>query len=167
MAREFNIAKSSGCCLSCQKHLEPGDKYTATLRQSDEEFFREDFCLDCWGQQKDKVGPEVFGIWLSEVPQPKQKKKLLVDNDVLLNFFRRLEGTDDPQRIRFRYVLTLILMRKRILSYQGSGKQEQTEVWQMRHRGTEDTYEVVDPRLTEDEIADVSEQLNQILEQDL
>jgi hypothetical protein len=167
MAREFNIARSSGCCLLCDKELQPGENYTATLREADEDFFREDFCLNCWQGQKDQVGSDVFGIWLSEVPQPRQKKKLLVDNEVLLNFFRRLEDTQDPQRIRFRYVLTLILMRKKILSYEGCKTSEGVETWQMRHRGTSDTYQVIDPKLTEDEISSLSEQLNDILEQDL
>jgi hypothetical protein len=167
MAREFNIAKSSGCCTSCEKQLEPGDTYTATLRETDDEFFREDYCPACWEQTREQISEDVFGVWQGQIPQPRQKKKLLVDDEVLLNFFQRLEGAQQTERIQFRYVLTLILMRKRLISYEGSRRDNGTEIWLIRRRGSGETYEVTDPKLSEDEISTVSEQLNQVLEQDL
>ena len=37
-----------------------------------------------------------------------------------MDVFARMEGKSEPQEVRFRFVLALILMRKRLLKYEGS-----------------------------------------------
>ena len=61
---------------------------------------------------------EMFSFWKTTMPQPQQKKKLLVDDSVLVDVFQRMEGKTEPQEVRFRFVLALILMRKRLLIYE-------------------------------------------------
>ena len=168
MAKEFNITRTAGTCIRCEKKLQPEERYTATLREQDEQFAREDYCLECWQQAGQTLGDDIVGIWQTQIPRPQEKKKLFVDNEVLMNFFRRLEGAEEPDRIAFRFVLTLILMRKRLLSYEGSRKDEQMgEIWSMKIRGTNETSDVVNPNLGEDQIAEVSSHLSEVLEGDL
>ena len=62
---------------------------------------------------------EMFSFWRTSVPAGTAKKKLLVDDSVLLDLFARLEDKTDKQDVQFRFVLALILMRKRILRYEG------------------------------------------------
>jgi len=100
------------------------------------------------------------------VPRKEEKKKLLVDDAVLVEFFERLEGQQEPERLQFRFVLALILMRKRKLAYEGSEKQDEQDVWVMRMRGTKNIHHVIDPHLDEDKIAAVSESLSTIMEGD-
>ncbi|MFP4355823.1 MAG: hypothetical protein ACLFUJ_11930 [Phycisphaerae bacterium] len=167
MAKEFNITRTSGICSGCQKQLEPGDKFAATLHEEGEQFLRKDFCLSCWDQQKDQLDTATIGSWQSQVPQPKEKKKLFVDNEVLLSFFKRLDGTDQPEKQNFRFVLGLILMQKRLLSYEKSRKDPTGETWLMRVRGTDETYDLLNPQMGEDQIQQVSEHLSDILEADV
>ena len=78
-----------------------------------------------------------MAIWHTCVPKKEEKKKLLIDDNMLIAFFEQLEDQEDLRRLDFRYVLTLILMRKKILSYEGMEKREDgTEIWKMRRRGT-------------------------------
>jgi hypothetical protein len=73
------------------------------------ELTRRDFCREAW------TGPPetAFGWWKSTVPEPATKKIRLAPNDVLLELFDRL--ADCPGSEDMRYVLTLLLVRRRVL----------------------------------------------------
>ena len=171
MAKEYNISRATGVCLACEKQFEPGDEFTATVRESDEQLAREDYCPACWESRSDEQrnSPELLGVWRTRAPKPKEKKKVFVDNEVLVAFFERLDGTDDESRIAFRFVLTLVLMQKNRLAYEGSGKDDQgRDIWRMRVRGEAGKrYDVIDPNLDQDRISEVSEQLGAVLEGEL
>jgi hypothetical protein len=169
MAKDYEIAKTSGQCSKCEKQLDPGDEFMATVCEREEEFARVDFCLDCWPAEEDgQADQTVFGVWRTRVPQPQEKKKLFVDNELLINFFERLDGTEEQVKINFRFVLALILMRKKLLVYDGAKKADDgTELWQMHFKGGESKAEVVDPKMDEDQIAEVSSHLGEILEGEL
>lgn len=113
------------------------------------------------------AGPPL-AAWRTRVPQPKEKKKLFIDDELLLNFFQRLEGVEDPAKRDFRFVLALILMRKKLVNYDSSKPlPDGGEEWIVRCRGSETTYAVYNPELTEDRIVEVSEKLSDILEGEL
>lgn len=168
MAKEYNVSKSATACFKCSGALKAGDELIATLREVGDDFQRQDFCLAC-GQGQDAVDPNgLIGLWHSKVPQPNEKKKLFIDNDLLLNFFHRLEDAQEPAKINFRYVLALVLMRKKILIYDGSQKQADGQcVWNMRMRGSDRKLQVTDPGMDESKIAEVSQHLGEILEGEL
>lgn len=141
-------------------------------------FVRIDFCEKCWQEGKRPQGEagvgEVFSHWKTVVPVPEQKKKLLVDDSVLMDVFGRMEGKNEPQEVRFRFVLALILMRKRLLKYEGMEGTEKPEdggqkpeVWRMIPRGTETVVHVVNPHLTAEQITEVSQQLSAILAEEV
>ena len=168
MTRDYNIPKTGALCLSCQSHLAGGDELVAALRQRDGEFIREDYCLACWDKQDRSEDASVVGTWHTHVPRPDEKKKLLVDDEVLISFFRRLGDTEDPARINFRFVLALVLMRKKLLVYDRSDTdQAGTDVWTMHFRKSEEKHKVIDPKMDEEKIAEVSRSLSEIMEADI
>ena len=169
MAKEFNIAKPEGKCFACGEDLPPGTPIVALVKAADEELVREDYHVACWTEPLDAAAStnvNVLGVWRTSIPQKEEKKKLLIDDALLVNFFERLEGQQDPSRVAFRYVLALILMRKKLLTYEGMTRRDGVEVWNMRQRGTDRTHQVVDPKLDEDRIAEVSTHLGDIMEGD-
>ena len=180
MAKEYNITKTTGRCRACGKEMAPGDAFVATVREapapvegeddSDDQFAREDYCLTCWDAAAEAVEgqSDVFGIWRSRVPRPKEKRKTFVDDEVLIGFLERLEGAEEEAKVQFRFVLALILMRKKRLIYERSAPGgDGRDVWTMRLRGTDSTCEVIDPQLNDEKIADLSHQLGVILEGEL
>ncbi len=131
-------------------------------------FVRVDFCEKCWGDGARPGEPLVmFSFWKTTVPMPEQKKKLLVDDSVLVDVFARMEGKNEPSEIRFRFVLALILMRKRLLKYEGMEEGAGAEVWRMVPRGGEQAVQVVNPHLTAEQISEVSQQLSAILAEEV
>jgi len=168
MAKEYNIAKAAGRCTACGKQLEPGESFTATLRETPDELVREDYCLSCWETHSRQSSPDVFGVWRSQMPQPNRKKRLFVDDELLINLFERLEGADAASKINLRFVLALVLMRKKLLIYDGTESTTQDrDVWKVHVRGDRTTYRLIDPHMDEEKIAEVSAQLDQILEAEL
>lgn len=146
------------------------------------DYERLDYCEECWQAGKRPAAPqEMFSFWKTSVPAPTQKKKLFVDDSVLMDLFTRLEEKEAPQDIRFRFVLALILMRKRLLKYEGSenlplpagpegtGEGGGTqEVWTMTPRGENATAaRVINPQLTPEQISEVSQQLTQVLAEEI
>lgn len=127
---------------------------------------RLDISMASW--QKGQRPNGLFGHWKTVVAEPGQAKRLFVDDQVLMNLFDRLSQTDQPQRLAFRFVLALILMRKRLLKYEGSEKQQTEqdlqEWWLMTPKGHTDPIPVLNPQLDEEQVQQVTEQLGEILE---
>ena len=160
---EWEIKKTLGECCGTGRKFEVGEGYFAALIETDEGFERRDFSLEFWQQEK----PEVYCYWKTKIADSEQKKKLFIDDDMLMTFFERLAEETDREKINFRFVLTLVLMRKRILKYDSSGLKDGREIWKLRVTGEKRMVEVADPHLAEDEIEQLSSQIGRILQIDM
>ena len=104
-------------------------------------------------------------MWRYRVPAPAEAGRRLVGNEVLIDFFNKLDGHDAPAKVNFRFVLALMLMRKKVLIYEGSAPDEAgRDVWKMLFRHDRTPVEVIHPELDEDKIAEVTAQLGSIFE---
>jgi hypothetical protein len=161
---EWEIQKTVGQCSGTGKRFEVGEEYYSALVLSENGFERLNFSQEYWQENK----PQVYCFWKTKMLSPDQKKKkLFIDDDMLMAFFDRLEQETEDERINFRFVLTLILMRKRKLKYESSKKDGTSEVWTMKVTGQDRQVEVINPELAEDQIAELSEQMGEILQVDL
>ena len=159
---DWEIKKTLGQCCGTGKKFEAGQEYFAALIVTDEGFERRDFSVEFWEQEQAKV----YCFWKTKMTVGEQKKRLFVDDDMLMAFFERLEHETEQEKINFRFVLTLILMRKRKLKYDSSETKDGRETWTLKVARQDRTVEVVNPSLTEDQIAELSSQMGQILQVD-
>ena len=160
---EWDINKPLGQCFGTNRTIDPGEEYVGALVRTEEGLQRRDFCADYWESEK----PEVFCYWKTKLPHPDQKKQLFVDDQMLMAFFERLEKETDQEKINFRFVLALILMRKRILKYDDTRIEDGREIWLLRIVGDKQIAEVVNPHLDEEQIEQLSSQIGEILQTDL
>ena len=161
---DWEINKPLGKCFGTQHVIEPEEEYYATLVETEQGLQRRDFCIEYWQREK----PTVYCHWKTKQPNPEQKKRrFFVDDDMLLSFFERLATEIDQEKINFRFVLTLILMRKRILKYDSSRTEDGNEIWRVRVVREKDFVDVLNPNLTEEQIEQLSSQVGEILQVDL
>ena len=157
---EFCV-KSVGQCTACQAEFSPGQEYFAVLYQQDKTLIRKDFCQTCY---QDPPQDTVFSFWKARLPEPQQRKKLLVDDQVLTDLFLRISDDLENTSQAFRFILALILMRKRILKYLRTERDENNqEVWIMKLARKDNEHRVVNPQLDEQQLQEVRDQLSAIL----
>jgi hypothetical protein len=160
----YEVGRPQGKCSVCDRAIEPDAKYIAALRETPTGLERLDVCKACW---EAFARADLLGFWQTTMPHPEQKKKLFVDDEVLGSLFERLAEATEPVKVNFRFVLGLILIRKRMLAYESSRKDGDREVWVVRFRGRDDRLDLVDPKLTEQQMLEVSQQLGEILNEEL
>lgn len=157
----YEMSRPGGTCAVSSGAIEPGMRFFAALRDTPTGLQRIDVLPEHWGAV-DKA--DLLGFWQTTMPRPEQKKKVFVDDAILTELFERLgEATEEP-KLNFRFVLGLILMRKRIVAYEGSRHDaDGREIWSMKLRGREQPLDLLNPHLREEQVADVSRQLTEIL----
>lgn len=160
---EWEINKPLGRCCGTGEAIQAGEEYFAALVETEEGLQRRDFSADYWHQNK----PEVFCYWKTRLPHPDQKKNVFVDDEMLMAFFERLAGENEQEKINFRFVLALVLMRKRRLKYDSSRSDGDREIWMLRASGDKKIFSVINPHLNEEQIQVLSSQIGQILQVDL
>lgn len=161
---EQQIFRPLGQCSRCARRFEAQQQFIAVLLEKPAGFQRADCCLECW-RQHDRT--DVLAFWQTVMPQPQQRKKLFVDDALLCDLFERLADVTEPAKVDFRFVLGLILMRKRLLIHEATQQEATRNVWIVRLKGREQALKLTDPGLDEDRIRQVSAELAQILEQEL
>ena len=161
---EWEIDKSLGQCCGTGNTIADGQEYFAALVEAEEGFQRRDFCVEYWEQQK----PKVYCYWKTRRPSADKKKHMFIDEEMLMAFFQRLAEETEQEKINFRFVLTLILMRKRRLKYDSSKVDSGNEVWHLRVVGGDGEFvDVINPHLDEGQVDELSSQVGQILQVDL
>jgi len=160
---DYEVSRPGGKCVITGKDIVPGEKFMAAVKETQTGLERADVRLEAWGEYPRE---SLLAFWQGVMPQPNAKKKLFVDDEVLKQIFDRLADTDEPGKLNFRFVLGLILMRKRILVYEGSRKEGDKEYWSLRYRGRDELVDLYDPKMDERKIVDVTQHLGDILNEE-
>ena len=126
---------------------------------------RMDFCDAGWNSPARPKG--VIAFWKASVPEPGEKKRGFVDDQTLLDLFERLGGDDRAHRVRFRFVLMLLLVRKKLLRVTGTSSEGGVETWHVLAKGAvegELPLAVTNPKLDEAAMKEVTDQLGEVLD---
>ncbi|MCH2137574.1 MAG: hypothetical protein MK074_00790 [Phycisphaerales bacterium] len=161
---EYSVGKITRTCGRSGRALEPDEVCIATLCENAEgQLERVDFAEEAWSDDDRPEG--FFSKWKTTVPADDGPRRAFVDDAALLDIFARLDGDERRDRMAFRYVLALVLLRKRLLKFEGRCDSDEGDVWLLRPRGEDagPPMEVVDPGLDDEAIVAVNEQLGEIL----
>ncbi|NLH44120.1 MAG: hypothetical protein GX448_19960 [Planctomycetes bacterium] len=160
---DWEINKPLGQCSGSGRKIEPGEEYYGALVEADQGLVRRDFCGEYWEREK----PQVYCFWKTKLAPPNEKKELFISDDMLMAFFERLANETEPEKVSFRFVLALVLMRKRRLKYDSTRTDGGQEIWRLKLSGDKDLVDVVNPHLNEEQIEQLTSQIGQILQADL
>ena len=165
--RDYKISASSHVCQACDRQFGVGDEYYSAVVEVEGEqvFARHDFCPDCWKPD----AAAYFSFWKTRVPEPEQPRRRgpqLVDLARLMQLFEHLDDAQEDHALRFRYVLALVLMRKRRLKVVSSRRLAggRGEELTLREPGTDRRHVVRAPSISDSEIRTVSDRLRDVLD---
>lgn len=149
------VAPPTRRCTATGAELKSGDRFVAALIDADGKFERRDYAAAAW------AGPPAgtVAFWAGKVPADGAAKKPAVNDGLLLDWFHHLADTPDPARANVRYVVALLLMRRKRLKFEDLRRANGADTLVLRDAKTGTRHELPDPRLTEDEIAAVQDEV--------
>lgn len=114
MRQEWEIRSRSHECAVTGRPFAPGEKFYTLLFEEKSGFRREDVCLDVWEKRRQETHP--FCFWKSTYapPTPRQQNQPLGSGDAE-SLLRHLLEENKPETLNARYILALMLERKRKL----------------------------------------------------
>lgn len=105
---DYEVQSFTRRCTATGREFTPGEWYYSVLVAEGADLKRHDYSMDAWQGPP----PEAIGYWKSQVPDKTTRRKHWAPNDVILQFFDELAQQPDKQDMR--YVLTLLLIRRRV-----------------------------------------------------
>ena len=131
---EWKFSKRQPACAVCARPFEEGEAHVSALLVQSEQVAREEACLACW---KQRDGREALFWWRTRHSLQK-RTGLALDLEALEALFVRLEDRKEIALLELRYVIALILMRKRrikIERIERDGERERLVVSRPRREG--------------------------------
>jgi hypothetical protein len=156
---DYQIQPNSRRCAATGRELQAGERLFSALIDENHQFVRKDFSPEAWQGPP----PGAFSFWTGHVSAATDKLKPRFDDDLLEDCFQRLEGQTEPSRINFRYVVALLLMRRRRFRFETSAVEDGVERMILRCLRTDQKHEVVNPQLSDDEMAQVQDEVFNVL----
>ncbi len=155
---DYEIQRCTRHCATTGRELQPGEVFYSTLTTDGPQVVRHDYAPEAW-----QGPPEgVLGWWKAHVPQRDARKLHWAPNDVMLELLESLEAQPDKQDMR--YVLALLLIRRRVVRLEESEQDELSrEVSVLYCPRRETTYRVVTVMPTEERTAEIQEELARLL----
>lgn len=160
MVTDYEIQGPTRICAASGRELKPGERFCAVLADRDGQFVRTDYAASAW------PGPPSHAIayWTGQVPSADRPHKPVVNDELLTDCFTRLAGTTEPNQIRFRYVVALLLMRRKRLKFDDAKRDaDGREYLVLRDAKSGDRFDVIDPQLGEDETKGVQDEVFRVL----
>lgn len=156
---DYDIAAPSRVCSATGRELKPGEPFMAVLLEEAGKFVRKDYAVEAW------PGPPqgAIAFWSGKIPPVDRPRKPSFNDDLLLEWFQHLAGNNEPNRQNIRYVVALLLMRRKRFKFEDVQRQGETDVLILRDARNGTRYEIRDPRLNDEEIVAVQDEVFQAL----
>lgn len=174
----YQIGRQTRLCAATGRALATGEPCVAVLLEGEksEAPLRLDYSVEAWASGARPPAERLIGHWRTVVHEGEKKSKPLLDDDALVDLFEQTgegggmevaaggEGASAgaaEQRLRLRYVVCLMLLRRRLLTQEG----RKGRVLLVRHKGTARPpegpalIEVVDPDVDEGTLLEILGQL--------
>jgi hypothetical protein len=155
----YQIQGPARVCAITGRELTAGERVFSVLRDENGQFVRTDHAADAW------PGPPAGAVawWAGRVPEAGRPAKPTINDDLLTDCFEHLSGTTDPARLRFRYVVALLLMRRKRFKFEDARKKGEADTLVVRDAKTGRRHEVEDPQLTDPEMDAVRDEVFRVL----
>jgi hypothetical protein len=155
----YQIHGPARTCTATGRELRAGEKVFSVLWDEAGQFARKDYAADAW------PGPPAGAVawWAGRIPEAGRAAKPTINDELLVDCFEHLTDTADAGRLNFRYVVALLLMRRKRFKFEDTSKRGEQELLIVRDAKSGRKHEVIDPHLAESEMTAVQDEVFRVL----
>jgi hypothetical protein len=160
MLQQWNIRSRAHNCAITDRPFDEGEKHYTAIHfdKKTGEFTRRDVGLDAWKQEVAERKP--FSFWKNVYHKPmSDARPELTPKEGVMDMLQRLIEEGDPATENSRYILALMLERKKVLHPTAEKETEDGKMIFYENRKTGELFIIRDPELRLDEVAAVQEEI--------
>jgi hypothetical protein len=161
MLSEWEIKARGRYCAQTEEAFDEGATIYTLLFRDRAGFRREDISEKAWQQIKESVEP--FSFWKSKFQARAPAPPEAMPKESVEELLRRLVSEDLPEHVNARYVLAILLERKRILKQVDIRESTEEKILIYEHVKTGEAFIIPDPRLRLDQLDAVQQEIYSLL----
>lgn len=165
--QDWKISRRNNKCSQSNVKFADGETfYTCIFDDPESEgFLRKDYSEAAWKELGDTLEP--FSFWRSTCKYPPvEEESTGMEHESAETMLRRMVEEDDAATENARYILALMLERKKTLHPVGVKETESSRLLLYEHRATGDVIIIRDPQLRLAEVEQVQEEVSRLLDQE-
>jgi len=158
---DYEVQRCTRRCAATDRELKDGEVCYSVLMAEGAAVVRRDYAAEAW------PGPpeDCLGWWKSTVVDPHAGRLSWAPSDIMLSYFERLLA--DPSAEDARYVLALLLVRRRVLRVEGHDNDTNgRETLVLYCSRNEAEYRVAEVMPSPERAAAIQQQLAELLQTD-
>jgi hypothetical protein len=167
MKEPWSIKSRARECAESGEPFEDGQQIRAAIFPDPDSsgYLRRDYKLESWDQREDDTPP--FSTWLTtyEPPVIEEKPEDVVDQDPE-SLLTKLVEEDEEHTENARYILAVMLERKKILRETDTQEVPSGILRVYEHRKSGDVFLIKDPQIALADVDKVQEEVRQLLDPD-
>jgi hypothetical protein len=158
---EWDIQSRADACTKCQRPFADKEPYHTLLGTDAGGYARRDLCGACFA---DASRDGVISYWQGEYKLPPPPPPEPIQKETAETLLRKLVESTDPSHEAARYILAVMLERKRILKHRDTVRGENgDELLVYEHARTGESFTLPDPHLRLDQLTRVQEEVAALL----
>lgn len=164
---EWNIQPRAHACQACRKSFVDKQPYHTLLFDHKRDYERLDICERCWESQYSQGATDRKGyvsFWQGTYTVPPAAAPDPIRKETAETLLRKLIEQNEPNHAAARYILAVMLERKRLFKVKAQLAQEDQRVFVYEHAKTGELFQVPDPKLQLDQLEDVQRDVARLLE---
>jgi hypothetical protein len=161
IGNEWEIKGRATACSSTGRPFEEGEYFYTLLFREKEGFRREDLCEEAWKARNENIQP--FSFWRTRFEAPPPPPPEPMEKETAEGLLRRFMGEGDEAHSHVRFVLAVMLERKRILKQIEAREEDGRRLLIYEHAKSGDVFVIPDPGLRLDQVASVQSEIAALL----
>lgn len=159
MQADWEIKSRAHQCSRTGREFAEGEFFYTILVREGEGFLREDMSEEAWNERNENIQP--FSFWRSKYEPPAPPPAEPLPRDDAEGLLRRLIQENDPAYSNVRYILALMLERKRVIRPLESSDDD---ILVYEHLATGETFVLANPKLSFERIPEVQREVSALLD---
>jgi hypothetical protein len=164
---DWNIQSRAHTCQACQKAFVDKEAFWTLLFDQKQAYERLDVCGGCWSTQFSQGATDRKGFisfWQSVYAVPPSAPPDPIKKETAESLLRKLIEQNDPSHAAARFILAVMLERKRLLKIKAQLTEDQQRIFIYEHVKSGDLFNILDPNLQLDQLEEVQRDVAQLLE---